>query len=158
MKKKFKHIGPFFRFPVFLSLLPNQFPLHFLVFRSWSFILFIHLLTLCEATFSIQTQISFIETKISNMKKFVRANSWFAENLSVKGVLLTVCISCVLLVGLKKIEPCFLCFSCWKNPRKRVLASRKLRERRARLDSEESHKQKRNGVRRKRPHRGLEKI
>ena len=27
---------------------------------------------------------------------------------------LTVCISCVLLVGLKKIEPCFLCFSCWK--------------------------------------------
>ena len=52
----------------------------------------------------------------------------------------------------------FLCFSCWKNPHKRVLASRGLRERRARLDSEESHKQKRKGVRRKRPHRGLEKI
>ena len=57
----------------------------------------------------------------------VLANSWFAGNFSVKGILLTVCISCVLLVGLKKIEPCFLCFSCGKNPHKRVLASRKQR-------------------------------
>ena len=52
----------------------------------------------------------------------------------------------------------FLVLQLLEKTSQACMASRSLRERWARLDSEESAKQKRKGVRRKRPHRGLEKI
>ena len=66
----------------------------------------------------------------------------------------------------------FLCPFCWVEENRALflvlqllektsqacMASRNQRERRARLDSEGSPKQKRKGVRRKCPYRGLEKI
>ena len=52
----------------------------------------------------------------------------------------------------------FLMLQLLEKTSQACMASRSLRERRARLESEKSAKQKRLGVRRKCPHRGLEKI